>query len=265
VSGARITRSVAGPVHLLHTKNVSLCDVLNAAASPVPRQWLNVLREAKAGGEAKTTAMRDCENRMGGAACALHSVSNHSDCRRLIGRDCPFRDAHVVPKFEQGRRRIFLAKQQSFERFQETRRLVQQKEAEERTVYRMTMARFINSANRRRRWCRLHLCVTKYWRRVDGKTRIGEQEDTFMLHSPPSPPPPPPPSPSPPGFGISPLPGKAEQRLARAVGATDFANLTAIFTPSQEPLSSLARLQEQLGEPWAALRAEGELVDPQGS
>lgn len=71
-----------------------------------------------------------------------------------------------------------------------------------------------------------------------------------MLVSPPSPPSSvPSPSPAPPPPPLI----EEEQTFAGAVGATSFLNLSAIFTPSQEPFSSLPRLESQLGNPWVHL------------
>ena len=87
----------------------------------------------------------------------------------------------------------------------------------------------------------------------------GEDADTTMLVSPPSPPPPPPgPPPQPP-------PPPDEVSLAAAVGATSYTNLTAIFTPPQEPFSSLARLLSDLDRLWGAEEGgeeEGEAGEP---
>lgn len=91
--------------------------------------------------------------------------------------------------------------------------------------------------------------------------RPGELADSTMLLSPPSPPPPPP---SPPPRNPPPPPPHDEVSLATAVGATSYANLTAIFTPPQEPFSSLARLVSDLDKLWGGGEAAEEGGEEEG-
>jgi hypothetical protein len=54
--------------------------------------------------------MAACERRVDGPACALHMLRSAQECRRLLGRACPFHDSRVVPAFLRGRERSREAK-----------------------------------------------------------------------------------------------------------------------------------------------------------
>ena len=63
--------------------------------------------------------MAACERLFDGPACSLHMLTSVADCRRLLGRACPYNDSRVLPMFLRGRERSAEAKRRRDERSSE--------------------------------------------------------------------------------------------------------------------------------------------------
>jgi len=113
--GARITRIIRGPVHMLHTKDPRMCAKVNAGVSLGPaspmlsdsvgnplgetRQLVTRFRRRAVNMSDYRAMQMECELDIGGKACEIVNVTNRNACQRLLDLApvaCPFAsDAHA--------------------------------------------------------------------------------------------------------------------------------------------------------------------------
>jgi len=107
--GARITRMIHGPVHMLHTKDPRMCSKVNAGVQLGPadlmrsddngnplgetRQLLTRFRRPAANMSDYRAMQMECEFDVGGKACEVVAIPNSTECQRTLNLApvaCPF-------------------------------------------------------------------------------------------------------------------------------------------------------------------------------
>jgi len=120
--GARITRVIHGPVHMVHTKDPQICEKVNRGVSLAPANPMLSDSEGRPVGRTRQLLMRfrkpaanisdyrakqiACERDVGGEACEILPMEAVGECKRTLDLDpvdCPFTsDTHAMYLFWRG-------------------------------------------------------------------------------------------------------------------------------------------------------------------